>query len=230
MENNRQQDNRQEKMENQVSVEQIIAQEAARQEELENKLLSKKYAILDRVQERAKRFGVAVPQEVLDQIGRLAMSVKGGVAVTTRKVAHPSVAECGDMLIEYQLEEADDEKTARPYLLSLWFTKLEKDSKKSLKAVRLEKWLLGKGIPFVPELMQHLDENEDVTVHVFRYVRDFALAVAKIDFSDDNFVGQKVKNRMFDKDNAVGIVKDNVVNIYAPAWMFNKSTWTFYVR
>ena len=230
MENNRQQDNRQEKMENQVSVEQIIAQEAARQEELDFRLISKKYGIQERVQKLAKCKGVSLSQEVLDQLVNLAMSVKGGAAVILGKVEQPNVIKCDDVFVEYLLEEADNEKTKKPYQLSIYFNKLEKDSKKSLKAVRLEKWLLGRGIPFVPELMQRLNENEDVTVHVFRYVRDFAFAVAKIDFSDDNFVGQKVKNRMFDKDNAVGIVKDNVVNIYAPAWMFNKSTWTFYVR
>ncbi len=223
-------ENQRNEKKNQVSIEQIIALEAARQEELERKLLCKKYAILDRVQKRAKQNGVSLSQEVLDQIGSLVMSVKGSVAVTTRKVEQPNRIKVDDVFVEYLLEEADNEKTSKPYLLSIYFNKLEKDSKKSLKAVRLEKWLLGKEIPFVPELMRRLDENEDVTVHVFRHVSDFAFAVAKLDFSDDDFVGQKVENRMFDKDNAVGIVKDNVVNIYAPAWMFNKSTWTFYVR
>lgn len=223
---------------NYVSIEGIVqelvheaARKAAREEEMQNTSDNRKYAILDSIKEVGKRCGVVIPQEALDKFEKLVMSVNASIAVTGRKTENPDVMECGGMRIEFKLEEADGTKTRKPYLLSIWFPDLERSGyAKSLKAMRLEKWLLGRGIPFVPELMQNLDEKKDVTVHVFRYIREFALEVAQLDFSDEDFVGQKVKNRMFDKDNAVGIVKDNVVNIYAPAWLFNKSTWTFYVH
>lgn len=214
-----------------INLKEIVNDERTRQQDdLENVAISKKYAILDRVLERAKRFGVDVPQVVLEEIGHLVMSVPGAVAVTTRRTSNPTTVKCDEAILEYKLEKADRSKTNKPYLLSVWFIKPEQNNK-SVRAVRMEKWILGKGVPFVSEVMKRLDENKDVTIYVYRDVRSFALEVAKLEgFSDDDFVGQKVKNCRFYKSTAVGIVKNNVVIIYAPAWMFNKSTWTFYVR
>lgn len=215
-----------------INLKEIVNDERTRQQDdLENVAISKKYAILDRVLERAKRFGVDVPQVVLEEIGDLVMSVPGAVAVTTRRTSNPTIVKHDDMaILEYKLEKADRSKTNKPYLLSIWFIRPEQNNK-SVRAVRMEKWILGKGVPFVPEVMKRLDENKDVTIYVYRDVRSFALQVARLEeFSDDDFVGQNVKNCRFSKNTAVGLVKNNIVIIYAPAWMFDKSTWTFYVR
>lgn len=216
-----------------TTIDEIIENAYEKQNEREQMMISKKYAVLDRVTERAKRFAVTIPQEVLNEIGQLVMNVKGGVAVTTRRVEKPTVAKCGNMLLEYSLEEADREKTKRAYLLSLWFMP-DSESKVNdmdIRTMRLKSWLDNKKIPYISEILERVDQNKDMTIHVYRDVRFFALEVAKLEgFSDDDFVGQKVKNCRFSKSTAVGIVKNNVVIIYAPAWVFEKSTWTFYVR
>lgn len=220
-----------------TTIDEIIEDAYAKQNEREQMMLSKKYAVLDRVVERAKRFGVTIPQDVLHEIGQLVMTVKGGVAVTTRRVEKPTVAKCGNMILEYALEEADREKTKRPYLLSLWFMP-DSESKVNdgndevdIRTMRLKSWLDNKKVPFIYEILEKVDQNRDMTIYVYSDVSSFALEVAKMEgFSDDDFIGQKVKNCRFYKGTAVGIVKNNVVIIYAPAWMFEKSTWTFYVR
>ena len=141
------------------------------------------------------------------------------------------------MILEYSLEEADREKTKRPYLLSLWFMpdseNLVSDGNEArdIRTMRLKSWLDNKKIPFISEILERVDQNKDMTIHVYSDVSSFALEVARLEeFSDDDFVGQKVKNCRFSKSTAVGLVKNNIVIIYAPAWMFDKSTWTFYVR
>lgn len=220
-----------------TTIDEIIENAYAKQNEREQMMISKKYAVLDRVVERAKRFGVTIPQDVLNEIGQLVMTVKGGVAVTTRRAEKPTVAKCGNMILEYSLEEADREKTKRPYLLSLWFMpnseSLVNDGNEAMdiRTMRLKSWLDNKKIPFISEILERVDQNKDMTIHVYSDVSSFALEVARLEeFSDDDFVGQKVKNCRFSKSTAVGLVKNNIVIIYAPAWMFEKSTWTFYVR
>lgn len=214
-----------------ATIDEIIAEACAKQNEHEQMLLSKKYAILDRVAEKAKRFGVlTIPQDVLDEIGELVMTVKGGVAVTTRRVEKPTVVKCGNMLLEYALEEADREKTKRPYLLSLWFMP-DNESKangenevKDARTERLKNWLDNKKIPFASEILKRVDKDKDVAICVYAERGFFVLEIAKIEeFSDDDFVGSK------DQD-AVGFIKNNVVIIHDPSWKFGKSKWTFYVR
>ena len=221
-----------------TTIDEIIENAYAKQNEHEQMMISKKYAVLDRVVERAKRFGVTIPQDVLNEIGQLVMTVKGGVAVTTRRAEKPTVAKCGNMILEYSLEEADREKTKRPYLLSLWFMpdseSLVNDGNEAMdiRTMRLKSWLDNKKIPFISEILERVDQNKDMMLQVYKDLSSFGLEVAKLGgFSDDDFVGQKVKNcRRISKSTAVGIVKNNVVIIYAPAWGFEKSTWTFYVR
>lgn len=216
---------------NMITIYEVVAEEMMKESEQDQLLLSKKYAILDRVQEKAKRFGAVIPQNVLDEIGKLVMSVKGSVAVTTRRAENPRVAECGNILLEYALEEAAYAKTNKPYLLSLWFVRSEQDLQRVSKTEVLKKWLLGKRVPLATELLDKLDAKKDVTVRVYRYILDFAREAISVDnLCDDDFVGQKVQNGAFSRNDAVGIVKENKVIIYAPEWMFNKSMWEFYSR
>lgn len=215
-----------------VTIEEIINDEQEKQLERERFALSKKYAVLDRVNEKAKRRNVTIPPQVLEEIGRMVLEVKGSVAVTTRQVDNPIVVECGDKIMEYRLDETlEGEKTSKPYILSLWFITPENGNGKSAKTIRFEKWLLGKGVPFASEIACKVDHEKDVTVHVYKYVKDFAIAVsAQSEIIDSDFVGQNVRNRAFSPKLAVGVVKNNQVYVYAPAWMFNKSDWEFYSR
>lgn len=214
-----------------ITIYEVIAEEMLKESEQEQLLLSKKYAILDRVQEKAKRFGVVIPKDVLEKIGKLVLSVNGSVAVTTRRAENPQVAECGNMILEYALEEADYEKTNKPYLLSLWFLRPEQDLQRISKTEVLKKWLLGKRVPLVSDILPKLDAKKDVTIRVYRYIQDFAReAISVPDLCDDDFVGQKVQDGAFSRNDAVGIVKENKVIIYEPKWMFNKSMWEFYPR
>ena len=87
-----------------TTIDEIIENAYAKQNEREQMMISKKYAVLDRVVERAKRFGVTIHQDVLNEIGQLVMTVKGGVADTTRRAEKPTVAKCGNMILEYSLE------------------------------------------------------------------------------------------------------------------------------
>lgn len=214
-----------------ITVEEILEQEHEKELEREFVALSRKYAILDRVKEKAKRYNVEIPQEAIDEIGRLVIQVKGSVAVTTRQVDNPIVVRCGEKIMEYSLDSSEGEKTNKPYILSLWFTTPGKGKGRSAKEIRFEKWLLGKGVPFASEIAGKANLENDVTVQVYKYVKDFALAVSVLhEITDSDFVGQNVRNHAFSPRMPVGVVKNDRVYVYAPAWMFNKSNWEFYSR
>lgn len=213
------------------TLEEILQEEENRESEREQLMLSKKYAILDRVQEKASRFGIKLSKDALEQLGKVVTSVRGGIAVTTRKVENPTVIDCGSAKLEYALEQADMAKTDKPFLLSLWFVKPQDEQKKSAQRIRIEKWLHSKGVPFAVEIAQKIDTEKDVNVHVYKYVEDFAREAQRHgELSDEDFFGQKVHQGMISTLATVGIVKNNFVEVFIPKWKFKTSFWTFYVH
>lgn len=213
--------------ENLVTIEDILKREHERELERERVALSKKYAIFDRILEKAKRYNFDIPQQVMDEIGQKVTDVKGGVTVITRQVENPIVVECGDRILEYSLDKTcDGDRTVRPYILSLWFINPEDD--KTAKEKRLEKALMAKGVPIAIDIVKKVGIERDFAVQVYKYVRDFALAVSALtQITDSDFVGQKVKNCAFSPNMPVGIVKDNVVYVYAPTSNIAKAMWEF---
>lgn len=217
--------------EDMITIEDILEWEHETEFEMEQIVRSKKYAIINCVLKIAKRHNFEIPQNVLDEIGQMIIKAKGNVAVITRRVDNPIVVRSGEKVMEYWLDEtSDDEKMSKPSVLSLRFITSEKIMKRLPEQIRFEKWLRLNGVPFARDIAGKTNLENDVTVRVYKYVRDFAIAVSVLpEIIDSDFVGQNVRNRAFSPKMSIAVVKNNQVHVYVPEWTCNKSVWMFYI-
>lgn len=210
-----------------VKLDELIHEEYESIEAQERYEIAKKYAVLDRVQEKARNWKIDIPSETLANITRLISKVNYSVAVVTRKSSNPHIVKVSeDKLFYYQLEANENSDSSKHYLLSVWCS-LSPEAVKLLKTEKFAKWLAIKGIPFISEILGRVDLSKDVSVRIHRGMRNFVHDVMSLEIADADFIGQTVKDGSFSKEKSVGIVKENVVNIYDPTWKYGESAWTF---
>jgi hypothetical protein len=213
-----------------VKLSELIEKERENRETQERYEIAQKYAILDRVQAKAREWRIVIPREALDDITRMSADADYSVLVLARKPENPCVAKVGeDKLFYYQIAP-NESNTGKQYVLSIWYS-LSPEAEKVLRAKKFGKWLSGKGIPFATEVLERVNLCEDIDVHIHRSMHNFVLDAMKrwSEITDSDFIGQTVNNCSFSKAKPVGIVKGNVVNIYDPTWRYKESAWTFRV-
>lgn len=198
-------------------------------EEMQQRRAKKRSAIMQKISERAEKFSVSLPTEVIEKVADLTIQpeIDGSVGVTTHRVSNPEVVDCGNVILEYKLEKSTTD-WGHPYVLFLYFVSKEDFAK--LRVRSFVNWAAARNVPFGEEIAEKVNICEDVNLHIFKKAADFVREV-KPHLNDGKFIGQQVSEKLaFVPSNPIGFVSGNEVYISVPTWKAARYDKTFCAR